>query len=326
MSQQRHPNWVRFAKGVSYKLLLIAAVATLLFFAVDLMPGDPPCFGPGMTRDVCEQIADNRGLNDPLLTRYVNWATGAARGDFGVSHQLGRPVRDLIGAALPNTLILSGLALLLTFGFGIVLGVVQATRLGWVDRVLGSVLLFLYSMPSFWLAIMLILVLSGWGLFPASSMTSVDHESMSTLRQFLDRLHHLVLPVAALALVSVGGVARYTRASMLNVLSLDYIRAARARGLPERRVTYRHGLRSALLPVITEFGLSIPFLFGGAVLVEEVFSWPGMGRLMYQAIAARDMPVIMGAGLLFAVIVVASNALADLLYAAADPRVRYDRG
>ena len=321
------PGWSRLARAALYKGVLVAAVATLLFYAVALMPGDPPCFGPGMTRDVCDQIAENRGLNESVHVRYGKWVTGLLRGDLGESHAYGRPVADLMREFLPNTLVLSGLALFLSFGIGIFLGVVQATRRGWVDGTLGSGLLFLYSMPSFWLAVMLVLLFSGTlELLPASGVRSVDYESFSAAGRILDRFRHLVLPVAALTLVSMGGVARYTRDSMLNVLSQDYISAARARGLPERRVRYRHGLRSALLPVITEFGLSIPFLFGGALLVEVVFAWPGMGRLMYDAVSARDMGVVMGAGFLFAAIVVASNALADLLYAVADPRVRYDRG
>ncbi len=316
----------RVAKGVLYKLSLVAGVATLLFYAVDLMPGDAPCFGPGMTREVCAQIATNRGLDESVHARYATWVVGALTGDFGDSHRQSRPVLDLIGELLPNTLLLSGLALVLAFGLGILFGVIQATRPGWVDGALGTVLLFFYSMPAFWLALMLILVLSqGLGLFPAAGVTSVDYDALSGPGRLLDRLHHLVLPVAALTLVSMGGVARYTRDSMLEVLGLDYIRAARARGLSERTVVYRHGLRSALLPIVTQLGLSLPFLFSGAVLVEAVFGWPGMGRLMYDSVAARDMPVIMGTGLMFAVIVVLSNALADALYALADPRVRYER-
>ncbi len=315
----------RAARAVLYKLLLVAGVATLLFYAVDLMPGDAPCFGPGMTREVCAQIAANRGLDESVHVRYGKWVAGIVSGDLGESHRHSRPVVDLIRELLPNTLVLSVLALVLSFGLGILFGVVQATRPGWVDGTLGTTLLFFYSMPAFWLAIMLVLVFSQvLGVFPAAGITSVDYEALSGPGRILDRARYLALPVAALTLVSMGGIARFTRDSMLGVLGLDYIRAARARGLPERTVIYRHGLRSALLPIITLLGLSLPFLFSGAVLVEAVFGWPGMGRLMYDAVAARDMPVIMGTGLIFAVVVVASNALADALYAVADPRVRYE--
>ena len=298
-----------------------------MFYAVALMPGDPPCFGPGMTEAVCDQIRENRGLNESVHLRFVKWMGGVVTGDFGISHARSQSVAGLIGQTLPNTLLLSSVALVLTFGLGILSGVFQATHPGRSDNVVGTGLLFLYSMPSFWLAIMLLMVFSLWlGWLPASGMESVDAVAMSGGERFLDRMRHLVLPAATLTLVSMGGVARFTRDSMLGALSSDYVRGAHARGLPRRRVVYNHGLRSALLPVITDFGLSFPFLFGGAVLVEWVFGWPGMGRLMFEAVPARDMPVIMGTGLLFAGMVIAGNALADALYALADPRIRYDRG
>ncbi len=201
-----------------------------------------------------------------------------------------------------------------------------------VDSVLSVVALFFYSMPSFWLALMLILVFSlfarnvwEWPIwFPASGMTSIDHEFMSGWEKVSDRARHLFLPALSLALVLTAGIARYMRGSMLEVIRQDYIRTARAKGLPERSVIFKHALRNALIPVVTLLGLYLPFLFSGTVFIETVFSWPGMGKLVVDAISQRDYPVVMGGSLIFATMVVVGNLLSDVLYAVIDPRVRYD--
>jgi peptide/nickel transport system permease protein len=198
--------------------------------------------------------------------------------------------------------------------------------------VLSVVALFFYSMPSFWLALMLILIFSlfarnvwDWPIwFPASGMTSVDHAFMTPGEQFRDRVMHLVLPATSLALVLAAGIARYMRGSMLEVIRQDYIRTARAKGLPEFRVIFKHALRNALIPMVTLVGLYLPFLFSGTVFIETVFAWPGMGKLMVDAIFQRDYPLVMAGAFIFAVMVVIGNLVADLLYAVVDPRIRYD--
>ena len=192
--------------------------------------------------------------------------------------------------------------------------------------------LFFYSMPSFWLALMMVLAFSlfarnvwEWPIwFPASGLSSPDYEFLSAAGKIKDRAMHLVLPATSLALVLSAGVARYMRASMLEVIRQDFVRTARAKGLPERTVIFKHALRNALLPVITLLGLYLPFVFSGAVLVETVFSWPGMGRMLVEAIAQRDYPVVMAGSMVFATMVVLGNLIADLLYALVDPRIRYD--
>lgn len=314
---------------------LVLGIATIVFFVLNLAPGDPVSFftSPAVTPEVLEQMRRNLGLDQPVHVRYWRWMTSMLQGDFGVSFARNQPVREIIADILPNTLILSVAAMFLAFMGGVVVGVLQAVRQNrFVDSALSVIALFFYSMPSFWLALMLILIFSlgarnlwGWPIwFPASGMTSVDHPFMSPGAQLRDRVMHLVLPSFSLALVLAAGIARYTRGSMLEVIRQDYIRTARAKGLSERRVVLKHALRNALIPVITLFGLSLPFLFSGAVLIETVFAWPGMGRLVYGAITQRDYPVVMAGAFMFGVIVILGNLLADILYSFVDPRIRYD--
>jgi peptide/nickel transport system permease protein len=314
---------------------LVLGVATIVFFVVHLAPGDPVSVytAPGVSPEAMDQVRRNMGLDRPVHERYVKWMASMFRGDFGVSFSRNQPVRDVIVQILPNTLVLSGVALLLAFLAGILIGVVQAVKRGTaVDGTLSVVTLFFYSIPAFWLALMMILVFSlmartvwDWPIwFPASGMTSVDHAFMGPWERVVDRIRHLVLPSLTLALVLAAGIARYARGSMLEVLGQDYIRTARAKGLPERTVIFKHALRNALIPVITLLGLYLPLLFSGTVFVEVVFSWPGMGKLIVDAIGQRDYPLIMAGTFVFGVIVVIGNLVADILYSVVDPRIRYE--
>jgi peptide/nickel transport system permease protein len=321
-------------RRLAWSIPLVLGVATGVFFLLHLAPGDPAAYytGPGVSASAMEQVRRNMGLDQPLPVQYVRWMGSMARGDFGVSLARNQPVRDVVLQALPNTLILTLTAFALAFLGGMLVGVVQAVRHNTLtDRLLSLVSLFFYSMPSFWLALMLILLFSlyarnvwGWPLwFPASGMVSVDHAFLSPWGQVQDRARHLVLPALSLALVQAAGIARYTRGSMLEVIRQDFIRTARAKGLRRSRVIFRHALRNALLPVITLFGLYLPFLFSGAVVIETVFAWPGMGKLMVDAVFQRDYPVVLAGTLLFTLTVVVGNLIADLLYAVADPRIRH---
>lgn len=314
---------------------LVLGVATLVFFVVSAAPGDPSrvILSPGMSAEVVAQMRANFGLDDPILVRYLKWMGALLTGDFGYSYSHAAPVRAVLADLLPNTLLLGGCALLVSFVGGIVVGTVQAVRQhGWTDSVLSVVLLFFYSMPSFWLALMLILVFSlfarnvwGWPLwFPASGMLPVYYADLGAPERLLERARYLVLPTLSLALVLTAGVARYMRAGMLEVIRQDYVRTARAKGLPERTVIFKHALRNALLPVVTLLGLYLPVLFGGTVFIEWIFAWPGMGKAMVDGVLGRDYPLVMAITFLFAVMVVAGNLLADVLYAAVDPRIRYD--
>jgi len=314
---------------------LVLGIATLIFFILNLAPGDPTAlyFGPNVPPEIIEQQRRNLGLDQPLHIQYLRWVSGFLTGNFGYSIAQGRPVAGILREALPATLLLTVTTLVLTFVIGVVLGVLQAIRQhSALDGTLSVVSLFFYSMPSFWLALMMMLIFSlkahqwGWPVaLPATGMVSAaDYEFLSPLGKMGDRLAHLVLPVATLTLALAAGIGRYTRGQMLEVVRQDYIRTARAKGLPEGRVILRHALRNSLLPVITLLGLYLPFLFSGAVFVESIFAWPGMGRVIVDAILARDYPVILATGFIFASLTVIGNLVADVLYAWADPRIRYE--
>ncbi|MBW3554744.1 MAG: ABC transporter permease [Gemmatimonadetes bacterium] len=313
---------------------LVLGIATIIFFVVNLAPGDPTAlyFNQNVPPEVLEQIRRNFGLDQPLLVRYWKWLTSFFTGDFGYSFAHSRPVADIILETLGPTLILAGCTLVLIFAAGIATGVIQAVRQHRpADRILSITSLFFYSMPSFWLGLMLMLLLSlkahEWGLpfaLPPTGMTSVDYEFLSFGGKLADRATHLVLPVLTLSLVMAAGIARYTRGQMLEVIHQDYIRTARAKGLPGRTVVLKHALRNSLLPVITLLGLYMPLLFSGSVFVEVIFSWPGMGRVIVDAIFQRDYPLVMATSFIFALVVVLGSLVADILYAVADPRIRYD--
>ena len=325
------------ARRLLQAIPLLLGILTLVFVLIQIAPGDPTAMyvRPGVSPEVIEQMRENWGLDQPIHIQYVRWMGSFLTGDFGYSLTQHRPVTAILADRIPNTLILSGTALILIFAIGIAIGIVQAIRqYSLLDNVLTFGSLFIYSMPSFWLALMLILVFAyklhyvvwwpDWLTFPASGMTSVGYESMGGWAKLGDRLYHLVLPSIALGVSSAAAVARYMRSSMLEVIRQDYIRTARAKGLPERTVILKHALKNALLPIITLFGLYLPFLFSGAVLVEYVFGWPGMGRTIVDAIFQRDYPVVMATTFVFAVMVVIGNLIADLLYAVIDPRIRYE--
>lgn len=313
---------------------LLIGVATLIFFVLQLAPGDPTAlfFNPNVPPEILDQMRRNFGLDQPIHIQYLRWLASLARGDFGASLAQGRPVADILRDALPNTLILTGCALVLMFVIGILIGTVQAIRqYSLTDNLLSGVALFFYSMPSFWLALMLMLVFSlkayqwGWPIaFPPTGVTSVDYDLLGPGGRIADRLMHLVLPVTTLTLALAAGVARYTRGQMLEVIRQDYVRTARAKGLPERTVIGKHALRNSLIPVVTLLGLYLPFLFGGTVFVEKVFAWPGMGRVIVDAILQRDYPVVMATSFIFAALTILGNLMADVLYAVVDPRIRYE--
>jgi peptide/nickel transport system permease protein len=313
---------------------LVLGIATIIFFVVNLAPGDPAAlyFQQGVPPEVLEQIRRNFGLDQPIHIRYWRWMVAFFTGDFGYSYAHARPVLDIILETLGPTLVLAGATLVFIFVIGVVVGVLQSVRQHRpLDRILSVISLFFYSMPSFWLGLMLMLLFAlkahewGWPIaLPPTGMTSVDHEFMSFGEQMVDRLRHLVLPVLTLSLVMAAGIARYTRGQMLEVIRQDYIRTARAKGLPERQVVIKHALRNSLLPVITLLGLYLPLLFSGSVFVEVIFSWPGMGRVIVDSIFQRDYPLVMATSFIFALVVVLGSLIADVLYAVADPRIRYD--
>lgn len=310
---------------------LLLGILTIIFFIIHLAPGDPTArfFNPNVAPEVIEQMRHNLGLDQPLHIQYFKWLSTFIRGDFGYSFGQMRPIREILGETLWNTLQLTLISLVIIFIVGMLIGIVQAVRQYSVaDNVLTFLALFFYSMPSFWFALMLILVFSlkasqwGWPTLPASQMTSVGAEFLPAGARLWDRVLHLILPATALGIGSAAGVARYMRGSMLEVIHQDFIRTARAKGLSERNVIFKHALRNALIPIITLLGLYLPFLLSGAVLVETIFAWPGMGRLIVDAIFQRDYPLVMATSFVIAAIVVLGNLISDVLYAVVDPRIR----
>jgi len=321
------------ARYILRKLLLaiplIIGVVTIIFFLVELSPGNvaDKFFTPDMTPDVRALIVHKYGLDQPMMVRYLLMLKNLATFDFGVSMVQERPVFDVIMQALPNTLLLSTVTLIVIFPTGILLGTLQGVRQGSVsDTGISLTSLFFYSMPSFWLALMLQLLFTlHWHILPTSGLhDTVMYDFMSPTQKLVDRAEHLILPGIAMGLASAAGTARYMRSSLLEVIRQDYIRTARAKGLPERTVIGKHAVRNALLPIITLMGLSLPFLFSGSVLIEYIFAWPGMGRLIVNAIFSQDTPLIIGCFFVFTLVVVAGNLLADIAYAMVDPRIQYD--
>ena len=311
---------------------LLIGIATVTFFIVHIAPGDPmdvymeKQYRKEVDPQVIELLRRKYGLDQPLPVQYAKWIGNLARGDLGESFRYRRPVVSLIAERIPYTLQLTVLALLFDALIGITLGILSAVKqYSTVDKVITLGSLVLYSIPGFWLAVMLVLVFSvnlGW--LPTSQTRSLDYELLSWSGKVLDRLWHLVLPVFVLGVASAAGTARYMRNRLLEVLSEEYIVAARARGLSERVVVLKHALRNALIPIITLYGLALPFLLGGAVLIEKVFAWPGMGLLAVEAIEARDYPIILATSMIAAILVVLGNLLADVVYALVDPRVSFN--
>jgi peptide/nickel transport system permease protein len=278
-----------------------------------------------MPDQVREHLRARFGLDQPLGEQFVRYLLALTKGELGYSFSRRVPVAEALAAALPRTLLLIGIAIALSVTIGVLLGVYQATRRGRpIERALSALSLFFYSLPEFWLALMAVLLFAYWiPVFPPSGIVDVTlYDYLGFWGRVWDRLRHLALPALTLTLLSTASIARYQRAAMLEVIELDFVRTARAKGLREGTVIGRHALRNALLPVITLLGLALPALVGGAVFVEFVFSWPGMGHLSAEAIVGRDYPLITATATVGAVMVALGSFVADLLYAVADPRVR----
>ena len=307
-------------------LVVVLFVTTASFVLVHLAPGDPFATEDWRVSEATrERWRAEFGLDQPLPQQYVRYVANLARGNLGYSFSHRRPVADAIGDALPRTLLLVGVGGALALLGGVALGLYQAVRRGRpVERAVSGVTLVAYSLPDFWVAILLLLLFANWlPLFPAGGVIDpVMHDYMGPWDRVVDRVRHLVLPAGTLALITAAGVARYQRSALLEVLGSDFLRTARAKGMSERAAVLRHGLRNALLPVITLAGLLLPALVGGAVFVEKVFSWNGMGLLAVNAIASRDYPLVTASVAVGGIIVAVGSLLADVLYAVADPRLR----
>ncbi len=310
---------------------LLFVISVLSFLVMHLAPGDATAFYLDPSKaggDIAAEMARLRqqlGLDDPLYLQYAKWLGNTVRGNWGYSLVSHKSVQGEIGERLPNTLLLGSAALLMALVVSVPVGILSAIKKYTIFDYTITFLAFIgISVPSFWFALLLMQVFANQlHVLPAVGMHSV-REQLTGLDAAIDVLRHLILPATVLSMQSMASWTRYQRSSLLEVVGMDYIRTARAKGLRERSVIVGHALKNSLIPMITLLGMSLPHLVGGAFITETVFGWPGMGRLGVGAIINRDYPVVMGVTMISSLVVVMGNFLADLAYAWADPRIRYE--
>ena len=317
------------AKRLLFMIPLLFGITIICFTVMHLAPGSPTDLqtqmNPRASVEMKERLRAMYDLDKPLPEQYIRWVGKLAVLDLGVSFSMDRrPVTDKILERLPITILLNVLSLFLILVVAIPLGVLSAVHQDSLfDRVAGVIVFIGFAVPTFWLALLLMILFGvdlGW--LPISGIRSLNAEYLPPGMALWDLIRHLILPVLLAAFGGLAGLSRYMRANMLEVIRQDYIQTARAKGLSERVVIYRHALRNALLPVITILGLSVPGLIGGSVIFETIFAIPGMGQLFYMAVMARDYPVVMGILFIGAVLTLFGNLIADVSYALADPRIR----
>lgn len=307
---------------------LVFGITLITFAVIHLAPGNPVEVQTEMSLKVTAQAKENLkrlyGLDKPLHVQYTDWLKRFISLDFGRSFVDGRKVIDKIIERIPITLTINILSLILIFIVAIPLGILSATRQYSLFDKLSTIFVFVgFSTPTFWLALLLMILLGvDLGILPISGIQSIDVSSMGPFGRLLDWAKHLILPVGISAFGGIAGLSRYSRSSMLGVIRQDYIRTAKAKGLPEREVILRHAFRNALMPVVTILGLSVPGLIGGGVIFETIFAIPGMGQLFYSSTMSRDYPTIMGILVIGAILTLFGNLIADISYALVDPRVR----
>ncbi len=327
----RMAGWGRVPRLVFWRVVKMVAVVLAIvvanFLLIHAAPGDPASVMAGQSgaadAQFVAQLRHQFGLDQPLSTQLWLYLRAVLGGDLGMSHREGRPVAALIAERLPATLLLTGTAFALALAAGITLGAAAARRVGrWSDSLITVVALGFYATPIFWVGLMLVLVFSVWlDWLPAFGMETVGAD-LHGWAAAADTARYLVLPALTLGLFYMGVYARITRSAMLEVAGQDFVRTARAKGVPEGRILRRHVLRNALLPVVTLAGIQAGQLIGGSVLVETVFAWPGIGRLAFDALLARDYQVLLGVFLVTSILVVLVNLATDLVYVLIDPRTR----
>jgi peptide/nickel transport system permease protein len=313
---------VFIVKRLAIALVTLVVASVVVFAVMEVLPGDPALIMLGMnaTPDALAAMREQMGIGDQVVLRYLSWATGLLAGDFGRSFTYASPVADLIGERLAVSLPLAAIALALSTAIAIPVGIFAAARRGRAGDTISMGLAQLgVALPNFWFALLLVYLFAvGLRMFPAGGFPGWSVG-------WWPALNALILPAVALALPQAAILARVTRSAMLEVLGEDYIRTARAKGLPRRTVLWRHALRNAMIPVLTILGLQFSFLLAGTIIIENVFYLPGLGRLIFQAIAQRDLIVVEGVIMLLVVVVVAVNLIVDLCYAVVDPRLRAGR-
>ena len=316
-------------KRILFMIPLLLGITIICFFVMHLAPGKPTDLqiqmNPKASTEMKERLMSMYELDKPIHVQYWSWLKKIGRGDLGTSFSSDhRPVSDKIRERLPITILINLLSLIIIIAVAVPIGVLSAVHQDSLFDKVTAVFVFIgFAVPTFWLALLMMIFFGiqlGW--LPISGLRSLNYEYLSTWGQLLDLAKHLILPVFISAFGGLAGLSRYMRANMLEVIRQDYILTARAKGLSERQVIYKHALRNALLPAITILGLSIPGLIGGSVIFETIFAIPGMGQLFYMSVLARDYPTVMGILLIGAVLTLVGNLIADASYAVADPRIR----
>jgi len=307
---------------------LLLGISLISFIIIQLAPGDfltQQALNPQVSTERIAQERARFGLDKPVYVQYFIWLKNALRLDFGHSFSYRVPVFRLIGARLFNTFILSLSAMVFTWILSIPLGIISAIKqYSWVDKLLTFLAFLGLAIPNFFFALLLLFMAMHTGWFPVGGMYSVNYHDLSLLGQIWDRAHHLVLPTIVLGTSGMAGLMRQMRGNLLDYLKADFVTTARAKGLSERVVIWKHAVRNAINPIITIFGLSLPGLLSGAALTEIVMAWPGLGRLMLEAVLAQDLYLVMGSLIMGSVLLILGNLVADLLLAWIDPRIRYD--
>jgi len=316
-------------KRLLQSLPVLFGITLITFALAHVTPGGPTALQSNMNAKVsADSVAKLRALYDldkPLHIQYLKWLKRMAKLDFGESFNDNRPVLDKIMEKIPNTLLLTGLSLFLILIIALPIGVYSAVKQNSIfDKVISVFTLVGYSMPTFWLALLLMMYFGVYlQILPVSGMRSPDAERFPLYLQIFDRIWHLILPVFVSAFGGLASLSRYARSSMLEVIRQDYIRTARAKGLPESKVINKHALRNALLPIVTILGLSLPGLISSGFIFETIFAWPGMGRLGFEATMSFDYTVVMGVVTIGAILTLMGNIIADITYALVDPRIKY---
>lgn len=312
-------------KRILKAIPLMLVLSIILFFIIGMIPGDfvDAKSNPNMSAEKIENLKEIYGLDKPLTGRYVSWMSHAVKGDFGDSLKFSQPVSTVINTYVWNSFLLAMTAFVITLLIAIPVGITSAVKqYSGFDKVWTFIAFFTMSAPSFFLAMVLMKVFSiDLKILPIGGMTTTGSDSAG-LANAADVIKHMVLPVITLVVLQVGSFIRYVRTSMLEVVKQDYVRTARAKGLKEKVVIYRHVLRNGLIPIVTYIGLSIPSLFAGAIITETVFVWPGIGKVAYDAIANRDYTLLMGFNMFMGLLTILGNLLSDILYAVVDPRIK----
>lgn len=311
------------SKRLLYTVLILLAASLLIFSLYAWTPGDFISGNIKLTPERKAELREIYGLNKPMLERYGIWMRNALHGDFGYSMAQQKPVLTLFNEYIWNSFLLAAVSTFLTWMIAVIIGAIAAYRqYSWFDTLVMIVIFAAMSLPSFFIGLFLIKLLAvDWKLLPPGGMLTTGSNATG-IAYFREVVRHMTLPVVVMTLLGIGSLTRYIRGSLIDVLKQDYIRTARAKGLKERKVLFKHALRNALLPAITLVGFELPSLFGGSLIIEKIFNWPGIGQLYMQSFGLRDYPLLMGFTVLIAILTVIGTLLSDILYRIADPRVR----